>query len=116
MNKFVYEYKSKYDKCHLKSNARVVNEETAILMDIDLRNLNKPKKRFIVFLANESKTKKKIIVSVELCKKEMKAGGVIRASVRQFIKEGCRLKEAQLKTMSLIEKHNNNSESFKRYL
>src|SRR3990172_678821 len=104
---FVSAHRIKHDRCKLPARSRDIDEETSILIDIDLRNLYKEKKkRAMVFTAKERKTKKTVVVFLCLPSRNMKASGVIKSAIRQYIKQGCRLKEAQLLVMSLIEKHN----------
>lgn len=117
MSKFVSTYRIKHDRCNLPTRSKDIDEETANLIDIDLRNLHKEKKkRMMVFTAKERKTKKTTVIAIQLPSRNLKAGGVIKSAVRQYLKQGCRLKEAQKIVMSLIEKHNKNSEQYKRYL
>lgn len=113
---FTSKYREKYDRCKIPVRCRQIDDETSTIIDIDLRNLHKPKKkRMIILKAKEKKTKKTSVFTCSLPLRSMSAGGVISAAIRQFIIQGCRLNEAKAEVMSLVAKHNKNPESYKRY-
>lgn len=117
MSKFVSQYRKKHDRCPLPTNKRTINEETVVLLDIDLTRLKSKKKRYMAFLAKEQKTKKIMVFGLPLKTKSQSPQSVINACIRQFIKCGCRLSRANKIVASLIEKHNPKTfHEFKKYI
>lgn len=117
MSRFVSQYRERHDRCPLPARKRIINEETVVLLDVDLTRLKSKKKRYMVFLAKEQKTKKMMVFGLPLKTKAQNPKSVINACIRQFIKSGCRLSRANKIVASLIEKHNPKTfHEFKKYI
>jgi hypothetical protein len=117
MSKLLSKYRKQHDRCPLPTHTRTIDQETTVLIDIDLTRLKTKKKRVMVFMAKEQKTKKIMIFGMPLKTKSQSPKSVINACIRQFVVCGCRLSRAKKLVASLIEKHNpKDYNEFKKYI